>query len=176
MLTETVLLAVLGGLLGVIVSFWFFDLLRLTHFDARMDWRLYGLAASGAVLLGVLVGLLPALRSSRAGLTESLKEGSQSSGGPRRHRLRNFLVSSEVAMALVLRVIAGLMTRAFFQLYSSDLGFDPEKTVVIRVDLRADHYRKPESRYLFAERGLEAMRQMPGVEAAAVSANHNLLF
>lgn len=175
LLTESVLLALLGGLVGLLVSFWFFDLFRLRHFDVRFDWRLYLIAVCGTLALGVSVGLLPSLRSARTELTESLKDGGQTTAGRRRHRLRSFLVSSEVAMALILCVVAGLMARAFFRFYNMDLGFEPERMVTVQVDLRDRRYDEMADRHAYAERGLQALREMPGIEAVGVSMSFSLL-
>ena len=71
--------------------------MRLQHVAARFDWRLYALATAGTILVGTLVAALPALQSARTNLTESLKDAGQTVSGRRRHRLRNFLISSEVA-------------------------------------------------------------------------------
>jgi predicted permease len=175
LLTETVLLALLGGLVGLIVSFWLFDLFRLRDIDVRLDWRLYLLTCSGTLALGVLVGLLPAFRSAATDLNESLKDGGQTTVGKRRHRWRDFLVSSEVAMALILCVVAGLMTRAFLRFYTTDLGFDAARLVTVRVDLRGDRYGAMEDRRAYGERALQSLREMPGVDAAAISMSFDLL-
>jgi len=96
-LGESILITTIGGALGLAVSFWFHDFMRLQHVAARFDWRLYALATAGTILVGTLVAALPALQSARTNLTESLKDAGQTVRGMRRHRLRNFLISSEVA-------------------------------------------------------------------------------
>ncbi len=168
LLGETVMLSVLGGLLGLLVSFWFFEFLKLQHVDVRMDWRLYLIAATGAIVLGILVGLLPAIRSAKTNLTEVLKDGGQSVGGRRRHRLRNFLVTSEIAMALILCVVAGLLARSYHWVQNQELGFDPDKILSVRVELRKDVYRNQEDRSAYMDRGIRALQEVPGVESASV--------
>lgn len=167
LLGETVLLSLLGGVAGLLISFWLFELLKLQHVDVRMDWRLYLIATAGAILLGVLVGLLPAVRSAKTDLTDVLKDGGQSAGR-RRHRLRNFLVTSEIAMALILCVVAGLLTRSYLWIQNQELGFQPAKVLSMRVNLRQDVYRSSEDRSAYIDRGLLALREVPGVESAAV--------
>jgi hypothetical protein len=150
-LAETVLLAVLGGALGLLLSLWIAELLPVEGFDAHFDWRLYSFSTGTTLFIGILIGLLPALRSARTSLTEALKDGGQSIGR-RRHRLRNLLVSSEVAMALILCVVAGLVTRAFFDHYRGGMGFDPDKVISMQVDLRDDIYREGKDRHAYVER------------------------
>ena len=166
---ESILVALLGGALGLAVSFWFHDLLRLHHLDARIDWRMYALAAGGSVLLGALIALLPALQSSRANLTDALKDAGQTISGRRRHRFRNFLIASEVAMALILSVIAGSLLRVYLNVRGTDLGIQPAHLLAVSVDLRNDSHPEPEARDAYADQALHALTELPGVEAAAVS-------
>ncbi|MBX3733764.1 MAG: ABC transporter permease [Verrucomicrobiae bacterium] len=166
---ESILVALLGGALGLAVSFWFHDLLRLQQIDAKMDWRLYALAAGGSVLLGSLIALLPALQSSRANLTDALKEGGQMVSGRRRHRFRNFLVASEVTMALILCVVAGSLLRVYLNVRNTDLGIQPAHLLAVSVDLRNDSHPEPEDRNAYADQALRALGELPGVELAAVS-------
>lgn len=168
LLTETLLLALLGGGLGLLASFWLADLLRFQHVDPKIDTRLYLAAFTGTLLLGLGVGLGPALRASRTDLSEALKEGGLSVGGTRRHRLRNILVTAEVAMASVLCVVGGLMTRSFLEFYRSDLGFEPNQVVSVRVQLRPDRYPGREDQIAYVERGLQVLAEMPGIESAAM--------
>lgn len=169
LLTESVLLSFLGGILGLLTSFGIFELLRFQHVNPKFDVRLYLIVLVGTLVLGMLVGLLPAIRSSRKDLTKSLKEGGLSIGGRRRHRLRNFLVSSEVAMASLLCVAGGLMARSFLEFYRGELGFNPDRMVTVNVQLRSDRYPDEDDQIAYLERGLQALREMPGVEAATVS-------
>jgi len=166
---ETLLITLLGGALGLAVSFWFHDLLQLRHIDARLDWRLYALAVGGSVLLGTLIALLPALQSSRANLTDALKDAGQTVSGRRRHRFRNFLVASEVTMALILCVIAGSLLRVYLNVRNTDLGMQPAHLLAVSVDLRNDSHPEPEDRDTYADQALHALGGLPGVELAAVS-------
>jgi putative ABC transport system permease protein len=175
LLAETMLLSLMGGVFGLAVSSWLFRILKFQHVDPRFDWRLYLLAFCGTLVLGILVGLAPAIRSSRKDLAESLKDGGLAVGGSRRHRLRTFLVSSEVAMALVLCVVAGLLARTWFAVYSADPGFDPKRLISIRVQLRPDVYQQEASQAAYIDSGLRSLRETPGVEAASVCMGMELI-
>lgn len=172
LLTETASLAVLGGVLGLLASFWFSNLLRLHHIDPKMDWRLYLIAFSVALLLTVLVGLVPALRATRRDLLDSLREGGLGVGGRRRHRLRNSLVTSEVAMASALCVVGGSMARNALDYYRGDLGFNPGRVVCVGVEPRRDRGWSESQQTAYLERGLQALREMPGIERASVCVGH----
>lgn len=172
LLVETLLLALLGGGFGLLASFWFSGLLRYQHIDPKTDWRLYLLAFSGAAVLGILVGQVPAIRSSRKDLTETLKEGGLSVGGRRRHWLRNFLVASEVGMASILCLVSGMMTRNTLEYYRGDLGFKPDRVVCVSVKPRGDRDWDDLAQISYAERGLQALRETSGIEHASVCVGH----
>ena len=142
--------------------------MQLQFADVRFDWRLYGIATGGALLLGTLIGLLPALHSTRFDINAALKDGSRSVGGRRRHRLRNFLIASQVAMALILCVISGLLIKACLQMQGGDLGFAPERVTMVEVNLRQDVYPNNNDRCDYNDRAVEALREMPGVESAGL--------
>lgn len=167
-ITETVLLALIGGVFGLLVSFWFAKGLSRQGINVRMDWGLYLVATGSAVGLGILVGLLPALRSAKTDLTEALKDGGPSVGR-RRHRLRNFLVTSQIAMALILVMMAGLVTRSYLAMLSPELGFNPDRVVSVNASLRTDTYQDMADRIAFMDHGLQTLQQVPGVEIAAVT-------
>jgi putative ABC transport system permease protein len=176
LLMESVLLASLGGVAGLLVSAWLIHLMRArTLLSPRFDPQLFLLAAGGALLIGVLVGLLPSVRSSRTDLTDALKDGGQTTGGRKRHRLRNILVSSGIAMAVVLCVAAGLLTRAYFQLTAGDLGFDPDKSLILRVNFRGDRYSETLDRLYYLERAKQALEEIPGVSSVAVATSVGLM-
>ena len=172
LLSETFLLALLGGGFGLLTSFWFSDLLRFQNIDPKLDWRLYLLAFSGATVLGILVGLVPAIRSSRKDLTESLKEGGATVGGRSRHRLRDFLVASEVGMASILCLVSGVMTRNALEYYRGDPGFEPDRLVCVGVHPRGDRGWDHADQVAFVRQGLQALREMSGIERASVCVGH----
>lgn len=167
LLAETMLLAMLGGLLGLAASFWFQETLRFQHVDVRWDWRLYLMTAAGTAGLGILVGLVPALRSARTDLNSTLKNTGLAAD--RSHRGRNLLVASQVAMAVFLCVVAGAWTRAYLQLDAGRLNFDPTKVVSVRADLGDDADWDRQDWHAYVERSLAALEALPGVESAVVS-------
>lgn len=172
LLTETMVLALLGGMFGLLASFWFSYLLRFQHIDPKLDWRLYLIAACGSMVLGLVIGLVPALRSSRKDLTESLKEGGLSTGGRRRHLFRNFLVASELAMASLLCLVGGLMTRNLMEFYSGNLGFEPDRLITVKVQPKSDRNLSENDQIAYSERGLQALREMPGIENVSLCLAH----
>src|SRR5262249_14950584 len=143
----SVLLAMIGGLLGVLLSAWGVDGLLATIPDYMVDkvpqlsWvtinnrvLLFTLAVS--IITGIAFGWAPAMSASRPSLMLSLKEsGISTSGGPRSGRLRDCLVVAEIALALVLLIGAGLMIRSFLHLHTADLGFQEENLLTMRLSL-----------------------------------------
>jgi putative ABC transport system permease protein len=177
-LTESLLLAALGGAAGSLIAAWALDLIvkfgpenvpRLS--EVRLDPRALGFTLLVALLTGVLFGLAPALQSARVSLTEALNESGRASGAGGREsaRLRNALVILETALAVVLLVGAGLLINSFVRLLSAPPGFNPEGVIVARTTL-------PAARYPEAERGKEVYRQaleriavLPGVQQVSVA-------
>ncbi|MGH9789525.1 MAG: ABC transporter permease [Candidatus Acidiferrales bacterium] len=176
LLTESALLAIFGCAIGVLLAGWGTDLIASsTSIDVpRLDeTRLDGVVLAFSVLLSaattVFFGLVPALQVSRADLNEVLKEDSRGMVGSR-HRLRAALVVSEIALALMLLIGAGLMLRSLFHLQAVPLGFQPENLLVMRINLPQTRYPDGGQRVAFYNTVLERMRTVPGVrEAAAVS-------
>ena len=155
MLTESLLLSLAGGTLGLLLSMWGIDLvIGLSPFtipwfvSVHLDARVFAFTLAVSILTGVLFGLLPALQASRLDLNRSLKEGRATwwPSGRRlfRLRVRGLLVVLETALAVVLLIGAGLMIKSFHQLYRIDLGFDPERLLTMRVELPARRYTEAE--------------------------------
>ena len=185
LLTESVVLGLLGGLAGLVLAFWAIGALASMDpgniprvEEIGIDWRVLLFALGVSLLTGLLFGLTPALKASRPDLNASLKEGATAAiSGMRRPGLRSALVVSEVALTLVLLVGAGLMLRSFQRLRNVDPGFRDERVLVMRVppSERAPLANVPPDR----ERSTDAWTryygeivtaaQVPGVEAAAVS-------
>lgn len=187
MLTESVLLAAAGGILGLLLSMWgiklfvalspqWFPHTKTISIDARVLW--FTLTIS--VFTGILFGLAPALRASKADLNDSLKEGGRSSAPGARHRTRSALVVVEVAMALVLLVAAGLMMNTLIRVLRADPGFNPNHLVTLEVRLIGKKYLD-DSQWdktsldlvrpqvgIFCRQLLERVKSLPGVESAAV--------
>jgi predicted permease len=170
--TESLVLAVVGGALGLIVAQLGGRLLvqlaagQLPRAEAvGLDYRVLAFTAAISVLTGIAFGLVPAIRASSPELQQSLREGARGStsgtGG-----LRNTLVVAEVAMAMILVVGAGLMTRSFVKLLQVDLGFTPSHRVAVNYSIStARHATGPEMRQTYRDM-LEKVRTVPGVIAA----------
>src|SRR5262249_53402100 len=136
LLTESVLLALLAGIVGVGVAAWGTDVLvRLSPPElgdlpaVSLNPKVLAVALALSFATGVVFGLAPALAATRLDLSAALKEGGRDSGGPRRHRLRGALVVVETALALMLLVGAGLLVKSYGRLAAVDPGFDPERVL-----------------------------------------------
>jgi putative ABC transport system permease protein len=178
LLTESLLLAALAGVAGLLLALWGVDALvalgpeslpRLNEVHA--DASVFGFALLLSTLTGVLFGLAPALKASRPELEETLREGGRgSTAGRNRQRLRGLLIVSETALALVLLVCAGLLVKSFVRLVRVDPGFKPENVMTLGVSLTVQKYKEPTRRVAFVEQALERVRAVPGVSQAAFAA------
>ncbi|HEX8775363.1 MAG TPA: ABC transporter permease [Pyrinomonadaceae bacterium] len=177
LLTESVLLSCLGGASGLMLAMWGLDLLqtlkpanlpRLSTISIDASVLFFTLALS--LLTGLIFGLVPALNASRLNVNEALKEGGRSAtAGIARHRFSNVLVVSELALALVLLVGAGLLIKGFWRLRAVEPGFATDNLLTMRIELPAERYKEIPRQTQFRERALEAINTLPGVEAAMVS-------
>ncbi len=173
LLTESVLLSVTGGVVGVLLAAWinhFVAAIKLPMdvallFDLRIDWRVLIFALAISLATGVLFSLLPALQSSKPELVPALKDES-SMAGFRRSRLRNSLVIAQIALSLVLLVSAGLIVRSLQAAQRMRPGFNPQNAVAISFDLGLQGYDDAKGRP-FYERVLERVRALPGVHSVA---------
>jgi putative ABC transport system permease protein len=176
LLTEAVLLAVIAGGLGLLISVWGTALLQSVGSkvfpslsEIEVDWRVLGFTVVVSLMTGIILGLVPALRSSRLDLVESLKEGGRyPDAGAGRSRLRSALVVSEVAMALVLLVGAGLMIRSMIRLGSTSPGFNSENVLTMNVSLPQFRYPNAASWQGFYGRLVERTQGLPGAQAAGL--------
>jgi len=174
LLTESLLLAGLGGLAGLTLAWWGTDLLvSLAPSDllnlprVKINAAALGFTLGISLLTGVIFGLAPAFEATRLNLHESLKEGGKNiGGGMRSHRLRNSLVILEVALALVLLVCAGLLIRSFARLQSVDPGFNAHNVLTMRVGLPGRKYDTDQKRINFFRQAIAQMQALPGVESA----------
>ena len=180
LLTESVLLAAIGGAVGLFLAYagdrlLTLEITRYHRFSVPnasvidIDWRvlLYGLAVTLAT--GAIFGLAPALTASKTDLNESLKEGGISSTTESgRRRLRNSLVVSEMALALVLLFGAGLLVRTFLSLMQVDLGIDPTNVATMEVDLPHYKYATATQQTLFFRQLLQRVNSTPGVKSAGI--------
>jgi putative ABC transport system permease protein len=184
LLTESVILALLGAALGVGVAA---ALLRaLVAFAARFTARTGDIALDGQVLAftvavalvaGLLSGTLPALTASR-GIAGAMSAGGRGGSGGLGHagsvRLRAVLAGVQVAVSFLLLVSAGLTLRSIWKLQAVDAGFDPENVLALKIDLDWAHYQTPEQRHLFHRALLEKARALPGVATVAYSSSYPL--
>ena len=177
LLTENTLLSVAGGLLGIALakSITLGVVALMPDFykpnEARITLNLYVMAftAAVAVLTGILFGLAPALQCSKVDLVETLKEASKGSGaGARGGRTRSLLVVVEVALSVVLLVGAGLTVRGFVALQQTPLGFQPEKVLIVNVQLPPKRYTTWEQRVAFTQNLIERVASIPGAQSAAI--------
>jgi putative ABC transport system permease protein len=176
MLTESVLLALIGGLAGTLLAVWGLDLLRAvgSHTvpriaEANLDLRVL-LVTLVAFVTGILFGLVPAIASAKPELTEALKEGGRgSTTGTRRNRVRNALVVSEVALALVLLIGASLLLKSFVRLQNVDPGFDPRNVVTMEVSLPLAKYPHGKPVTDFYAEMIRRVQALPGVDTTAVT-------
>ncbi len=176
LLTESLLLAALGGLLGLLVAQWGMSALIRTipkNIPRASTIELDGVVLMFTLLVslgtGVIFGLVPAWQASRVDLNTSLKSGTRTGGGgERKGRLRNALVMAEVALALVLLICAGLLIQSFTRLGHVPTGVNPERLLTARLRLPDTAYPKNENITRFYDQFLQRVRTLPGVEAASV--------
>jgi putative ABC transport system permease protein len=176
-LTETVLLALMGGALGLICAH--FGVRLIVAFladklprsiEVGLDSQVLAFAAVISLATGILAGMLPALRLTRSNTNEALKQGlgrtdADSSG----HGTRSTLVVLEVALSLVLLIGAGLMIRSFRRLLAVSPGFDPHRVLTMTAAVSMAKFPSPAEQVRFFERVLERVRALPGVESAGVT-------
>ena len=186
LLTESVLVGVVGGALGLLIAVWgtraisslvpkgftssVYDLNNI-----RLDWRVFAFTLGLSVLTGIVFGLAPALTASRpdliAALRNSRAHGLMSFG---LRSFRGWLVVAELALAVVLLLAAGLLVRSFNKLVAVDLGFDRENVLTARIALPRSSYAKPQQVQVFYDDLLQRVKALPGVQSAGVI-NHTPL-
>ena len=177
LLTESVVLAVCGGIAGVFLAKWGLDaLLALAPTnlprsgEIRLDPGILLFSLGLSIFTGLLFGSAPAWLAARADVNEALKQGTRgSTEGGARGRLRSALVVVEVTLALVLLGGAGLLARSFMQLAHVDPGFIPENATVLRLSLPQKKYAQPEQQNAFADSLLEHVKNLPGVQAVGIT-------
>ena len=178
LLTETVLLSIFGGVLGLLLARW--AALGLTSiqlpsdipihlFDLRLDWRIFSFAFFAALATGMLAGLVPSLQASRADLADVLKAGGRSGGGSAgHHRFRNGLVVAQVAVSLLLLACAGFFVRSLQNSAHVDMGFRVDHTLMMNVDLALQGYSEERGQQFYRQLG-ERVRSLSGVRDAAMA-------
>jgi putative ABC transport system permease protein len=175
-LAETVLLALVGGAIGLTYAHFGVRLImafladKLPHsVEVSLDLRVLGFTALISIVTGIIAGVLPGLRLTRADVSEALKEGlgrmDSDSGG---HRTRSVLVVAEVALSLVLLIGAGLMIRSFQQLHGVNAGFESHGVLTMTAAVSRAKFPSPTLYISFFEQVLQRVRTLPGVESAGV--------
>jgi putative ABC transport system permease protein len=171
LLTESVLLALTGGTLGLLLSMWGVDLLmaispaNLPRVDTiSVDVRVFAFTLAVSLLTGIIFGLVPAIQASKPDVNEALKEGGRASSVGH-NRFRSVLVVSEVALSLVLLIGAGLMIRSFVHLLNSSPGLKPENVLTLDVGLPRTKYTGPQQAAFF-QQVIERLKSLPGVQSA----------
>lgn len=172
MLTESIVLALIGGVVGLLVAVLAMPLLSyliptsLPQADRPgVDLRTLALAGSFTALIGIGFGLLPALRVGGKTGFSALREGARSGG--RRQRLRTVLVTAEVSISVALLISSGFLIRAVMRVNAVDPGFSPESVLAMRTELPSPRYDEPIRRNEFYRQVLEKVSVLPGVRAAA---------
>ncbi len=172
LLTESAMLALVGGGLGLLLSVWGVSLItKLLPQDfprvheIGMDWRVLGFTLAASMLTGLLFGFAPALHVSRADVQEAMKEtGRGSTGGLRRSRLRHGLIIAEVALSVVLLAGAGLLFRSFLHLQAVDAGFSAHQVLTARLSPSGTNFSEDADFVNFYDKVLQRLNAVPGVQ------------
>jgi len=175
LLTESVLLSVVSGVLGLALSVWLIKLLIAISppnsprvDEIAIDLRVFGFTLAVTVLAGILFGLFPALQTSRPNLNETLKDsGQRGSASGTHNRAGSLLIVSEIALSFVLLAGAGLLIKSFMSLRAIDPGFNPNNVLAMRLSLPPGKYRQGEPRAQIYKQLVEQVKATPGVQSAA---------
>jgi putative ABC transport system permease protein len=176
MLSESVLLAILGGLAGAALAWW--GTTALTGLgpkelpraqEIRIDTPVLLFALCTSILTGLLFGLVPALRASRSDLNEVLKDMGKSTEGRSSYSYRNVLVILELALAFVLVMGAGLLGKSLLQLLNVNPGYDPHNVLTAGVNVYGERYKKAEAELNYYDQVMQHLRATPGIESVAMA-------
>jgi putative ABC transport system permease protein len=180
LLTESVVLSTMGGVLGLIVGVAGIRALLAVNpgniprigvggSGVTVDWRVLAFTALASLVTGLVFGLAPALQASRIDLNTTIKESGGRSGGLRHNKARAVLVVTEMGLALVLLVGAALLIRTFLALRAVDPGFDAHQVLTMRMSLRGDRFANASAVARLMRDGTERLNALPGVEVAAAA-------
>src|SRR5215468_7388899 len=178
LLTEGMLLALLGSGLGLVLAFWGIRFLRVNMafneaviaVPLRLDWNVLLLTMTLSIFSAVLCSLVPALRASRSDINADLKdEGRAASAGASQSRLRRLLVTAEVALALFLLIGTGLLLRMLVTVHHQNLGFQTDHLLTAGITLDDARYKEAPQRVHFVQSMLARLQQIPGAQSAAVT-------
>lgn len=177
LLTETLLLSLLGTAIGVLLAWLSIGLLqqlgpenipRLE--EIRIDGRVLGFTLAVGLLTAAIFGVVPGVRASRVDLNETLQQSARGGGSRNQRRLRDGLVVVQIALATLLLAGAGLLLKSFWQLQNADPGYDPEHVLAVQLQLGDDDYREPWQKVVFYRNLIERVEALPGVTAAGATA------
>lgn len=183
LLTESVLLSVAGGAVGLLIAKWSLYVIRtvnpgnIPRLDAiEIDGRVLAFTFAVSILTGIVFGLAPALRSAKVDLNSSLKSGGRSTQGDggfsfSRHRLRSLLVVSELALSLMLLIGAGLLIRSFVRLQQVSPGFNPDHVISMRLGDPAQRFEKRDAVIQYYKQLLQKVATVPGVKTQGSVSN-----
>jgi len=177
LLTESILISLAGGAVGVVIAWWGTNLLvalkpenlpRLQEID--VDLRVFAFTLGVSILTGLIFGLLPALTASRAGVGDGLKGSGRSATSSRaQQRVRSALVVGELAVALILLVGAGLLVKTFWKLRNVEPGFSPDHLLTMRVELPETRYQEVAAQTRFRSQAIANINSLPGVQSSMIS-------
>ena len=186
LLTESILLALVGGAVGLLLALWGVKAIialipQAMRFPRLDEIQIDGWALAFTIVIslmtGIIFGLIPGLQLSKPDLQGSLKEGGRAAtGGLWAHRARSLLVISEIALALLLLVGAGLLIRSFLRLQQTNLGFNRENLLAVGIGASPQKYPQAQQRAAYYKQFLERLETVPGVESAALSSSLPLGF
>jgi putative ABC transport system permease protein len=180
LLTESGMLALLGGALAIVVAVWLTYWIRAeapaefrdlgAPIGFAPNWRVLSFTLGVSIATGILFGLAPALQSSKPDLIPALKDSARSFGHRSGARLRGVLVVTQIALSLILLIIAGLCVRTLQKAYAINVGFEAENVLTAKVNLRRPHFSEAQGRE-FYQRLLERVASLPGAQAAGLTNN-----
>ncbi len=184
LMTESGVLAVAGGLMGLLLAQWGIDLFAATlgkpqgadWIEFAVDGRVVMFAAAASAVTALLFGLAPALGGSRVDLRSVLQEGGRTSGsGPRARRVRGLLVAGQVALSIALVSGAASLVTSSMRFDDIDVGFERDGILALRVALTGRAYEQPEQRFAFVDAATARLRSLPGVSAVAAASHLPLI-
>jgi predicted permease len=175
LLTESVLLSILGGAVGLLLALWIVRLLLALKppidfplaLDVGIDWRVLLFSLAVSLAAGVVFGLAPSLQATRPNLVRALKD-TAAQGGAVKTRLRSLLVVAQIAISLIVLIAAGLVVRTLQQLQTMNPGFDPQNALTMSFDLGLQGYDEPRGQQFYKQL-IERVQSVPGIESAAIT-------
>src|SRR5499426_3144619 len=178
MLVESLLLALFGCALGLLVALWGADGMTVMFFEGlpawmkfSIDWRVLAFTLGATTATALLCGVAPGWQASKTDLMSVMKDGARGAVGSRKQRLRNLLVIGEVALAMTLLISAGLMMKSFLRVRQINTGFSADHLMTAGVTLPETQYSEPAQRNNFYRQLLHRLSAAPGVESAAVTSS-----